>query len=250
MAVEESGDTALACRGSRCRRSPRPCCFSSSSTGASPMHGTHQLAKKLSRRGLPVARSVELRPGASGKRRRQLERRHLPVDELRADRRVVWLHQPPGEGPQNPDQQNDRKQAKRAAHRKALLRQARARVPRRGQAARQADERTAEPDQGDERLPPQPKLPAAFLVGFVRARCTAGRSEGLDRRFVGLGRRIGEEARLRTEHVDAASARRAKFGLDGRPVGTRRPVTRSRNARATDRPRPFRRAARPPASQS
>ena len=48
------------------------CC----STGASAMHGTHQLAKILTRRGWPVARSADVSVGFAGKRRRQVERRH------------------------------------------------------------------------------------------------------------------------------------------------------------------------------
>ena len=66
MAVEESRDRhgRVADRNGVDLDSRAAC--SSLNTGASPMHGTHQLAKMLSSRGLPVARSVELRPGLPG----------------------------------------------------------------------------------------------------------------------------------------------------------------------------------------
>ena len=55
-----------ACHGSRCASIGTPRRLSSLSTGASAMHGTHQLAKILTSRGLPVARSAEDRPRLPG----------------------------------------------------------------------------------------------------------------------------------------------------------------------------------------
>jgi hypothetical protein len=46
----------------------------------------------------------------------QIERRDLAFDQLRGDRRISRLDEPPGEARYEPNKQNDRDQAQAAAH--------------------------------------------------------------------------------------------------------------------------------------
>ena len=69
--------------------------------------------------------------GGSRNGGRQVELRHFPVYQLRTDRRIVRLNQPPGKRAQDPYDQDDRQKAKRAAHWAIHLRHARRACPAR-----------------------------------------------------------------------------------------------------------------------
>ena len=109
-------------RGSRCRRSPRRWRFSSISSGASAMHGTHQLAKMLTRRGWPVARSAEARPGLPGMRGRKREGR-APACRSACERIFVVgrAAQPPGHRADERDQHEQRQEAQQRGSCERLL---------------------------------------------------------------------------------------------------------------------------------
>src|SRR5215208_1548372 len=77
----------------------------------------------------------------------------------------------------------------------------------------------AEPDQCHQWFPPEPELPAPLVIALADDRVELPAEQGLDRRFVGLGRRVGEETRLRPQHMDSASPSCSKLRLDRRPVG-------------------------------
>ena len=172
------------------------------------MQGTHQLAKMLSRRGCPVARSRELSAGLPGSAAR--DRTPAP-----ACRSIFDGTLPCRRRRQPPDQRRDHQSssasgAKRTAR---LMRSAPAPFgarPRAGgaraTAARAAPARRQiaisappSPDQGHERLPPQPQLPAARRIRLADHGVELAVPEGLDRRLVGLGRRVGEIAGLRLQ---------------------------------------------------
>ena len=68
------------------------------------------------------------------------------------------------------------------------------------------DQHPAVPDEGDERLPPQAQLPTALLVLFPKDDIKLAVPAGVDRRFVGRSRRLGEIAALRFQHSHAGTA--------------------------------------------
>src|SRR5215218_7601346 len=84
----------------------------------------------------------------------------------------------------------------------------------------ESDEHTAEPDESDERLPPQAQLPAPLRVCLTQHCVELTVQQRLDRRLIGLRRRAGEEARLRPQDVHPTAARRTKLRFDRSPVGT------------------------------
>src|SRR5512139_2177507 len=68
------------------------------------------------------------------------------------------------------------------------------------QCAAKRDQEPAKPDQGDERLPPQPKLPPALLVALAEDGIKLAVPARVERRFIGGRRRRWEESALRVEY--------------------------------------------------
>ena len=127
-------------RGWRCRRSSRPCA-SARQHGASAMHGTHQLAKMLTRRGSPVARSADVKAGRSGDSAAEA-RRPGPAGRRAASGpscRPGWpaARQRADEQPDSSDERQ-RSEARGSCVRPPAARRRRASVPDQARAARQA----------------------------------------------------------------------------------------------------------------
>ena len=150
---------------------------------------------------------------------------------------------------QDPDEQHDRQQAKRAAHANALLRQRareHARSARAGRRARSARRRArsgspaASTTAAAASAPPRPAC---------RSPCRAGRSSkvSIAASLVSVGGSVKKRV-CGLSIIDSAAARRAQLGLDRRPVR----AGGGRYAFELDQPRadarPSRRAARRRAS--
>src|SRR5436190_12909358 len=99
--------------------------------------------------------------------------------------------------------------------------------PQQCQCAAERDQETAEPDQGDERLPPKAKLPAALVARFAEHGVELTIPAGFDRRLVGRCRRIGKIAALWPEDRYARSTRSAELGFERGPIwpGQRKHLT-------------------------
>ena len=93
------------------------------------MQGMHQLANRLSSRGLPLIKSDDLRPGVPGTAAGSSKAGSSLFTSCDRNCPVVRLDQPPRECAKNPDDQNDREKAKSAAHCAIHLRQARRPCP-------------------------------------------------------------------------------------------------------------------------
>src|SRR5689334_20587483 len=95
------------------------------------------------------------------------------------------------------------------------------------------NQHSAKPDQGHERLPPQPHLPSSARVGLADDGVKLAIPEGLDRCFAGLGWRIREIAGLRLQRLKSLPPACMDFCLYRSPV-----LARCRNDIAEfDRPR-------------
>src|SRR5438045_19029 len=96
------------------------------------------------------------------------------------------------------------------------------------QCAAERDQETAEPDQGNERLPPEAKLPAALVARFAQHGVKLAIPAGFDRRLIGGCRRIGKIAALWPQDRHARSTRCTELGLERGPVwpGQRKHLTK------------------------
>ena len=198
--------------------------FRSSRTGASAAHGTHQLAKTLTSRGVAAREVGRGEAGLAGQRGRQGEGGQALAFELGGDAVVARRRETPRHRDHDQREDDQRDEARAAHHSASTQAAARAQAappaPDQRQQPAQRDEHAAEPDQRHERLPPQAQLPAPG-GGVLRAEhgVELAVPVGLDRGFAGGRRGLGEEAALRFEDRHPAAARGAQLGLERGPVG-------------------------------